>query len=147
MTDVIGKRLSEVDPWAYEQFMDQLRLCANFPEYMGVPELVERFLADLPSAIVRRKCGCGDPGCHTYDFYFESTADSRDVSSLAFDTPSLWYSFLVDYLTDGTLVGVEILVDERTSEQRIASLYGDWGDDVQASATVDMRDYLPEDYD
>jgi hypothetical protein len=146
--DVIGKRLSEVDPWAYEHFMEQLRSCANFPEYMGEPELVERLLADLPSAIVSRKCGCGDPGCHAYSIIFDPT-NSGPVYSLAFDTPPLWYSFLVDYLPDGTLVGVEILVDTRTSEECTMSLDSpaDPGDGLQAPADIDMRDYMLDDYD
>jgi hypothetical protein len=145
--DVTGKRLSEVDPWAYEHFMKELRLCANFPEYMGKPELVKRLLADLPSAIVSRKCDCGDHGCHAYSFYFDSP-DPGHIYSLAFQTPPRWDSFLVDYLPDGTLVGVEILVDERTSEERTASLsndsLADAGDDLQAS--VDVDDYMLDDY-
>jgi hypothetical protein len=90
--DVTSKRLSEVDPWAYEHFTKELRLCANFAEYRRKPHLVERLLAALPLAIVSGKCACGDRGCHAYGFYFDS-ADSGAVYSLAFQTPPLGTAF------------------------------------------------------
>ena len=87
--DVIGKRLSEVDPWAYEHFMNELRACITYPELMRKPELVERIFTDLPLAIIRRKCDCGGHGCHAYSFYVDSP-DPGHVSSLAFQRPLLW---------------------------------------------------------
>jgi len=97
-----------------------------------------------------RRVYCGDHGCHAYSFYVDSP-DPGHVSSLAFQTPLLWHSFVIDYLPDGTLIGVELLVDETTSEECAASLSTDSlpypGDDLQASSPFDMRDYLPEDYD
>ncbi len=111
--NVMGKRLVDVDPWAYACFMQQLRTCVMYPENVSRPELVEKFLADLPSALVTRKCGCGNLGCHTYSFSHDVPYAS-EVETFAFATSAKWQSFFIGYSSDGTLLGVEILCDDES---------------------------------
>lgn len=79
---------------------------------------------------------------------FTSTHQTQDTSPPWRFKGRCFGSFVIDYLPDGTLIGVELLVDETTSEECAASLSTDSlpypGDDLQASSPFDMRDYLPE---
>jgi hypothetical protein len=91
--------------------MNELRLCAAHPEITSKPYLIGRFLATLPSALVRHKCDCGESGCHTYRFT-EDSPYPDGFETLSFQTLPGWHSFLIDYSADGAILGVEIYIDE-----------------------------------
>jgi hypothetical protein len=75
---------------------------------------VEKFLAELPLTLVTRKCGCGNPGCHTYSFSHD-VPYANEVHTFAFATSAKWQSFFIDYSSNGTLLGVEILCEDEST--------------------------------
>jgi len=137
---VIGRRLDEVDPWACEHFMCQLRACVAYPELSGEPDadVAQRLLDSLPSAIIAYKCTCSDPGCHIYRFsgYLDESKEEAEYRCLHFAT-GYWDSFSIEYRSDGTLLGIEILVD--TEIHLLEEVWAEADHDSPRASTVDPK--------
>lgn len=62
-------RLAEVDPEAYDELVHLLREGVCSPhDYVPSPEERDRLITVAEQLRVRKRCGCGDPVCRTYNF-------------------------------------------------------------------------------
>lgn len=100
------KKFKDVDAWAFESFDAELQLHETLCESSECPALARKLRSLLSDAVVQRKCGCGEAGCHTYKF--DAVIETASVRTMAFQTFGGWDAFLLNHV-DGVPVDVEIL--------------------------------------
>jgi hypothetical protein len=113
----------DVDPEQYEEWIFLLESRYSRAAFIPSESLTLKLLQNLPTARIRRRCGCNQSDCNTYDFIVGDTKPGTRPLTIRFSTSG---EALLHVDDAGTIYSAERLIEECEDIKRFELVEGNW---------------------